>query len=666
MTGCPPRGDQFDITKPGEPDFEFTDIDESDQIGLTSFASPGFAGNRISNDERVWSLIQPGRFDDVPPEAGDYVFLYGSGSFPLRAGETKRFSIALIVGESFEDLILNAETVQQIYDVGYRFAKPPNKPTLKAIAGDQKVTLYWDAFAEQSEDPLSRENDFEGYVLYRSTDHEFSDIQTITDINGSKFLFRPLTNAVGVEARFDLENGLSGPSAIPFPRRGVSYDLGDDTGLFHTYVDSNQVMNGQTYYYALGAYDRGFSGGSESGFANGIPPSETSKTITFNPVDDTYIFDVNTVSVIPGPEVAGYVPPRVIGAENRSVSRLAGHATGTIRPLIIDPSAVKEDGEYAIRFEDTAEGLTYSVEDQQPVVRTLTASAGKAAGLGVANIIPESFSLTTEGGATLEAGTDYVLNAEAGTVQILGNDGAALTATFRYRALANSNLLNNEEANIVFDGIHLFVENDRLQIDSLQTGWSQGGNSTPFTARVATAGPGRQGQPFDYEIVFANSPVSTAFSSGLPLPFRVLNLTRSNQEVTTFVPDINRNGVWDVNEQIIFLEDVEGDQVATWEVVFEDAGTVPGEGDVFFLRTEKPFSSQDAFSFTTTASTTSDSLTVAELGDIYVVPNPYVATTPFETHQSHFAIGTWRPKALFRQCPGPVYHPDLHTGRRTG
>src|SRR5690606_8392072 len=32
--GIPTAGDPFDITKPGEPNFEFTDIDESDMIGL--------------------------------------------------------------------------------------------------------------------------------------------------------------------------------------------------------------------------------------------------------------------------------------------------------------------------------------------------------------------------------------------------------------------------------------------------------------------------------------------------------------------------------------------------------------------------------------------------------------------------------------------------------
>ena len=77
------------------------------------------------------------------------------------AGETKRFSIALILGETFEDLSLNARTVQQIYNVGYRFAKPPEKPIVRGVPGDKKVTLYWDARAERSVDPLTREEDFE-------------------------------------------------------------------------------------------------------------------------------------------------------------------------------------------------------------------------------------------------------------------------------------------------------------------------------------------------------------------------------------------------------------------------------------------------------------------------------------------------------------------------
>ena len=42
--GSPTAGDPFDIRQPGEPNFEWTDLDESDMIGLTSFLIPDFGG----------------------------------------------------------------------------------------------------------------------------------------------------------------------------------------------------------------------------------------------------------------------------------------------------------------------------------------------------------------------------------------------------------------------------------------------------------------------------------------------------------------------------------------------------------------------------------------------------------------------------------------------
>ena len=86
------------------------------------------------------------------------------------------------------DLTLNAVTAQDIYEKNYQFAKPPAKPNVTAVPGDQKVTLYWDDVAESSFDPITETFDFEGYVIYRSTDPSFLDQQTITDANGSKFL----------------------------------------------------------------------------------------------------------------------------------------------------------------------------------------------------------------------------------------------------------------------------------------------------------------------------------------------------------------------------------------------------------------------------------------------------------------------------------------------
>ncbi|MCY4159938.1 MAG: hypothetical protein OXF48_10035 [Bacteroidetes bacterium] len=630
--GVPTAGDQFDITKPGEPNFEFTDIDESDQFGLTSFASPPFAGNRVSNDQRVWDFVQPGRFDVVPNSPGDYVFLYGSGSFRLRAGDTKRFSIALIVGQNRQDLRLNANVAQLIYDVGYVFARPPRKPNLHAVPGDKRVTLYWDDIAETSIDPLIREKDFEGYVIYRSTDHEFSDQQTITDINGSNFLFSPLKSALGVDARFDLANGLSGPSPIPFPGRGVSYDLGDDTGLFHTFVDSNNVVNGQTYYYTVAAYDRGYAGEAGDAFTNGIPPSETSKTITYDPTTDEYIFDVNTVSVVPGPKVAGYVPASAL--DPSGLAHNSGHATGNIMINVVDELAVRDNQAYRIEFNETSEGVAYSVINEGPISVAVRAAPGKSQTTAYKNIIESSVEVRTSNGTLLQRGTDFSVNGRLGTINVFGGAGVSsgeeLQATFQYAPLFESRLLNSEEANIVFEGLHVFVQEDPLEFNEEDSGWIDNTTDVPYQFRQASTGPGRTTQPFDYEIRFSDSPVGTGFSNNVPVPFEVVNVTQANLPIQVFVPDINRNGTWEVRERIVFLEQIEGQLTATWEVRLDDIGKTPGSGDVLFLVTRKPFAKNDKFSFKTVAASTDEVLTAQELQDIYVVPNPYVATSVFE------------------------------------
>jgi len=198
--GIPTAGDPFDPRQPGEPNFEWTDLDESDMVGLTGFASPPFTSqNRISNDHYVWeNHLQAGEFDSANvDQAGDYIFIYSSGPMSLPAGEVRRFSIALLVGQDYEDLTLNAITAQDIYEKNYQFAKPPDKPFVTAVPGDEQVTLYWDAIAETSYDLISESYDFEGYVVYRSIEPSFLDQQTITDANGSKFLFEPLKMATG-------------------------------------------------------------------------------------------------------------------------------------------------------------------------------------------------------------------------------------------------------------------------------------------------------------------------------------------------------------------------------------------------------------------------------------------------------------------------------------
>jgi hypothetical protein len=342
-----------DPLSPGEPNFEFTDLDESDQIGLTSFNSWTWNQDNISDDVSMWNRSVPRNFGQTQNNT-DLVFIFASGYISLKAGETKRISMALLNGDDLDDLLTTAEVVQTIYNQNYQFFKPPNSPVVTAVPGDKKVTLFWDTAAEESVDPITGK-DFEGYVIYRSTDPNFEDIKVITDGKGTNFLSEPLKAFDGTEAKWDVairdepfedlnsnlkyddgepftdwnNDGLYsknltdpwlGYHPVPYQKRGLQYYLGNNSGLVHSFVDSNNVINGQTYYYAVVAYDHGDS--------IGIPVSESTKKITLDPITSKYTFDKNTVQVIPGPRVIGYTPP--VADNFNNITHTRGIGTGVV------------------------------------------------------------------------------------------------------------------------------------------------------------------------------------------------------------------------------------------------------------------------------------------------------------------------------------------------
>jgi len=229
----------------------------------------------------------------------------------------------------------------------------PPKPILKAVAGDGQVLLYWDDNAESHFDEYLQSigrnpNNFEGYMVYKSTDPNFVDALRITDNFGNKTRLAP-------EVQFDLANEITGyhPAAI----NGTRFFLGNDIGLRRVWVDNN-VMNGRTYYYAVVAYTHGDAVAgfplpfdpSGTPFPNEIyvhPPleSEIDISITSN---GTVITGDNTVKVIPRRPSVGYVEPM-----NPTVSRVSGSAGGTITVDIIDPAELIAGSNYSITFQDT-------------------------------------------------------------------------------------------------------------------------------------------------------------------------------------------------------------------------------------------------------------------------------------------------------------------------
>ena len=114
---------------------------------------------------------------------------------------------------------------------------------------------------------------------------------------------------------------------------GLSFNLGDSTGLQHSFVDTD-VINGRTYYYAIAAYD---SGDPEHTF-----PSENTKYITVLPTGEI-ITDKNTAYVTPTSAVLGYEIEDVV------IEHINGHGTGQITSEIVDPTKISGH-EYLVEF----------------------------------------------------------------------------------------------------------------------------------------------------------------------------------------------------------------------------------------------------------------------------------------------------------------------------
>ena len=275
---------------PGEPHIDLVDVKESDQIGLTSFIFYEFATLDKSNDELMWDWNYPGFFDGRL-ENVDADYLFSCGYFPSLPEKKDGFSIAMIYGWDTTQVFLTKETVQDIYDANYNFAVAPKLPTVWAVPGDRKVTLYWDDDAEESIDRYLNEYDFEGYKIYRATDPGFSDAGDITDGFGYPTLKKPI-------ATFDKIDGVSG--FYPESFNGLEFFLGNESGLVHTFVDS-PLVNGMRYYYAVTAYDKG-------DLEKDISPTETSKYAT---IDASGVVQTaqNVISIVPAAPALGYIPP---------------------------------------------------------------------------------------------------------------------------------------------------------------------------------------------------------------------------------------------------------------------------------------------------------------------------------------------------------------------
>jgi hypothetical protein len=584
-TGAPGEGDG--VPTPGEPNFDATDVNESDQVGLSSFfyfTPPGAV--RMNDDVRLWQSMTPGFFTTnaelQAQQAGggiDGDFIFGSGYFRFAPGEVLRFSVALVFGGDLDQITSNVVSVQEIYDLNYNFARPPDKPTLFAVPGDGQVLLYWDSIAEESVDPVTRERDFQGYKLYKSTDPNFLDPQVITDGFGNRGQLRPLR-------QWDLRNNRSGfwmGSADMYQRvRGVPFYLGDNTGIVHSFVDTD-VQNGRTYYYALTAYDHG---------TQDFYPAENNFTVTIR-FDGTVNTDRNVARVVPNAPAAGYQP----GALAEGVQKTAGPATGEVFLEVLNPSLLREGEDYTIGF----------------------VGSGLAA---------DSFTVRTGGeilvqGERMDRATSVVF------------DGMRLQ--FRN----DINRINRDRTDWADTTRNVFdLYAARATINTLN--WQLQGVEVPYDYEIRFSNTVVDTSLGGFQV---GSGRQAPMAQATPTKFVVWNTTLNRRTPFVFLQGAIRsdeNQMDRTGESVFIYETIGGELRPTYlvrprtpgdptrsRVPFE-SGRAPTEGDVYRVITYKPFASGDMYRFSTRESRIDETSARESLADVRVVPNPYVAAASWE------------------------------------
>ncbi len=580
----------------GEPHFGVLDKDESDQIGLTGFIIAAVHTYDLNNDERNWaafsSLPQPHGQSLVGVNLGNdfssYFFhlngrtTYGAATGTnQQTGETERFSMALIFGLNAPDLFLRKKTVQSIYNANYQFAKPPDKPTIKAVAGDHKVTLYWDNRSELTFDAFYQRYSFEGYRVYRSTEPNFVEDKTVTDANGQPTYRIPI-------AQYDLVDEFSG--LAPIGINGAYFYLGSNSGLQHSFVDST-VQNGQTYYYAVTAYDAGFTTTTITGELVGIPPSETTSTIKVD-INGIAKTDINTAVVTPHAPAAGYVAPNI------KVNTATGPGTGSLSVSILDPDSIRNNHTYRLEFVDSSAFHDNPHPWYQLIDKTSLDTAIKLTQLQ-----------TTLQQSPIVHGFDL-------------------------------NIVNSQD--VVIDPANTKWEQGNSNFVVLV-----GFNSSSYPAYAVS----RIDYPADFEVTFTKksqgdiSFPSGPFSGPHPSNIIIKNLTEHIDHVQFIFQDVNNNQVFDAGDAIFI---VCGDSAGkpgldfpssrkTWSMTLVMDTTIaaskqqaPQPGDVYRISTLKPFRTGEYFEFTATSPSLNVQQAKYDIKKVAVVPNPYVGADSWE------------------------------------
>jgi len=621
----------------GEPNFDITDIDEADQAGL-KHVYVYEVNNDLLSDKAYWEKYLRKEDQRVIDSDDDICFTFGAREVKLVRNKWERFAIAAIMGQDNEDIVRNKSIMQRIYNANYRFLTPPVQPTLITMAGDKKVQLYWDTEAETSKDPFFGE-DFEAYRVYKSTDPDFYDQKTITDAFGNVLLFKPI-------AIYDKADGLKGPHPVAFPSLGVHYDMGTDSGLRHSYKDT-LVDNGRRYYYAVSAID---AGNDVDFYDRGLVsikhplramPSESPFNITVNRLGEVIFRDRNTGVAIPTQMAAGYTDPHVDSLKLQHVSGFARGGKHNIE--VFNREHVNLGSEYELTFTD--DGWLEKLDS--------TYHHGNITGIKLVNITTDSvlFDLSD---STHEAFMHNIPPELERTIY----EGLHFDLSWPVPRDVRS------KHDRRYHGIEVIKWDERGRKSKKWQKWVKSEcNLFAYTIQIRQEG---YALPFDFEIRVEDHIVDTSKTikydpyrgkivEEIPLNFSTWNVAdpynpkkmkvKVYYDISPRSPSYTeemKGQIWDSTRVVILFGPKDPKtglpKYSSWEIRFNKdihdslrPVIPPKAGDIYRFRTVRNPDRNDVYRFKVEGGFFSKKEAKDRMRDIYVVPDPYVASSTFES-----------------------------------
>jgi hypothetical protein len=288
-------------------------------IGMTGF-NTGDWSNLPDDDPGRFALIDAAIYNQSLPPTDQY-YIQCTRGINLMAGSTVRVVYALVAGENEEDFLANAELAQTLYDNYFVGPQPPPTPRVTARAGDRRVYLSWTDTSEVVTDPLSGENDFVGYKLYRS------------DNQGKTW------------GRADYNTGNNCLTLDYIPVKNFSVPAPGDP-IPHTWVDTG-LYNGVEYWYCLAAYDKGDPDVGIDALQSGFGTPDQSE---------------NVIRVTPRTDPAGHYEA---GTTVEHLYLGVGEPSDAeVVPVVFDKSALRAQ-DYEIRFENDPQSRIWHLIDRE-------------------------------------------------------------------------------------------------------------------------------------------------------------------------------------------------------------------------------------------------------------------------------------------------------------